>query len=187
MTRAGFLGSPGWPAEKCPWSSWADAGRGIAICVARIAGVAVSKRPTAATRPVSFGMATSSMSLVVASRLDCLGPGIGLGGGAVSAGRWGGCGFDLVRDRALRVLVVARILVIVGRKAFADLHQRKHAAHLDGPELPEARHHRQGVLRQRHFHSTHLSHARAPHRHVVGHELADLSRHIALVDADEVL
>src|SRR5262245_49925157 len=74
------------------------------------------------------------MSLMVASRLDCLGPGaLGWGGRAVSLRRGRGRVRDFVRDRALRVLVLARILVIVSRKAFADLHQREHAAHLDRP------------------------------------------------------
>src|SRR5262249_61543250 len=101
-------------------------------------------------------MATSSMSLVIASGLDGLGAGIGLGGGAVLWRRWRGCACDLICDRALRGLVVARILVIVGRKAFAGLHQRGHSAHLDGPELPEARPHQPRVLRTAHFHFTPL-------------------------------
>src|SRR5262245_43726477 len=47
MVRAGFLGSPGLPAEKCPWFSWATAEIGVPISVARNAVVDVSKAPTA--------------------------------------------------------------------------------------------------------------------------------------------
>src|SRR2546430_8220333 len=118
----------------------------MAICVAKIAAVAVSKRPTTATRPVSFSMATSSMSLVVASGLDCLGPGIGLDGGAVSAGRRRGRIRAFVCDPALRGPIVARVLVIVRSQPLAGLHDSEHAPHLDWPELAEARHHPPRVL-----------------------------------------
>src|SRR6516162_437989 len=84
------------------------------------------------------------------------------------------------------MLVVARVLVIVRCQAFAYLHDREHATHLDRPELAEARHHRQRVVGHRHFHLAHHRHSLRAHRHVVGDELTDLPGEVALLYADEV-
>src|SRR4029079_9461295 len=52
---------------------------------------------------------------------------------------------DLVGDRALRVLVPARIAIIAGRKILAHLHNSEHAAHLDGTKWPGSGHHWQSI------------------------------------------
>src|SRR5262245_65171266 len=84
------------------------------------------------------------------------------------------------------MLVVARVLVIVRCQPFAYLHDGEHAAHLDRPELAEARHHRQLVVGHRHFHLAHHRHPLGAHRHVIGDELANMSGEVALLYADEV-
>src|SRR6516162_5817109 len=161
---------------------------GIATSVARIAALAASRMLTAAMMPLYFSILTApSVSLVVISRPDCLGTSFRLGGGAASLRSRCGGACDLVSDRARRMAVVARVLVVVRCQPFANFHDGEHAAHLNWSELAEARHHRQRVLGQRHFHCAYIGHARASHGHVVGYQLADLARQIALVDADEVL
>src|ERR1700693_1186916 len=53
--------------------------------------------------------------------------------------------FDFIRQGARRVLIGARIAVVIAAEPFPDFHDREHAAHLDRPELAEARHHRQRI------------------------------------------
>src|SRR5262245_36578858 len=50
--------------------------------------------------------------------------------------------FNLMRHRPFGIPVRAGIVIVVGAETLAHLHERKHAAHLDRPELSEARHHR---------------------------------------------
>src|SRR5215207_7863861 len=52
----------------------------------------------------------------------------------------------LVGDRALRMLVPTRVLVVVLSEPRSHLHDGEHAAHLDRPKLRVARHHRKRVL-----------------------------------------
>ena len=87
-------------------------------------------------------------------------------------------------DSALGVFVPTGVLVVVPRQSLSHLHHREHAAHLDRAELALPGHHRQRVVGQRHFHFPHVGHAAFAHHHVVRHQLGDLFRDAAMIDAD---
>src|SRR5437879_1042315 len=89
---------------------------------------------------------------------------------------------NLVRDRAGRILVRTRIGV--AGDALAHFDYSEHAAHVDGPELAIAGHHRQGVWRPTHVH--HVAHPGLAHRHVAGEQIAHLLLDAGLIDARQV-
>src|SRR5262249_28917748 len=133
MSRAGFFGSPGSPAEKCAWSSCARPGPGKPIPIANDAAArrAVTAAQTlfliidSSPAAMSFG-SMISLGRAFACRLHH-GRSVRRARGIAAARRLGRLALELVRDSALRVLVVAGVLVIVWREPLADLHQREHA------------------------------------------------------------
>src|SRR5215204_1276990 len=155
--RAGFFGSPGAPAPKLRWLWPGAPGTASASEVERTSNVGALARIRNLFIGVGFLSDRGSVIAVAAirgaralARID----GAELGGfarlrfrGVRSApGLRRRIAGPLVGDRALRMLVPARIAVIGRGEPRPHLHDREHAAHLDGTELRVAGHHRQRVL-----------------------------------------
>src|SRR5258708_2411975 len=68
---------------------------------------------------------------------------------------------------ARRLLVPARVLVVVAGQPFANFDHGEHAPHFHAAERTLTGHHRQGVVWQPHFHVAHAS-AGISHHHVFG-------------------
>src|ERR1700730_2805067 len=136
MVRARFEGSPGVPAENvlclCPGSP-----------VPAQAKVGSSASPNIAMIRIVAPLFMLHLHTGHRARLDrpqvCFPVRI--------QGRWsnrllGDVDLHFVRNGTSRMLVPAGVLVVVGGEALAYFHCREHAAHLDGPKLAVAGHHR---------------------------------------------
>ena len=81
------------------------------------------------------------------------------------------------------MLVPARVFVVARFLVFAYFEHAEHSAHLDTAKRAFAGHHLGGVVRQRHVHLRHVSHAALAHHHVIGDDVGDFFHDVAVVYA----
>lgn len=66
-----------------------------------------------------------------------------------------------------------------------DFHHAEHSTHLDRAEWSITGHHGNGVVRDGHFHFSHISHSTFAHYHVVRDEFGNFSGQFSMINPDE--